>query len=421
MRQTICDDIALRKHTSSVFSIGFRRRTWAEIDLDAAEFNFLQMKNKLPDATKICCVIKANGYGHGATELAKLYQELGASYFAVSNIEEAIQLRHAGNKTPILILGYTPEECANILAEYNITQCVYSPEYANILNEQAGKYHVSLKIHIKLDTGMGRIGFRAMDEQSLEQCIREIQQIHTLSHLKIEGVFTHFAEADAGNSGNDYTKFQYHFFEQVKNAMKGMGFNSLIFHCANSASILDYDMFYENMVRAGIILYGLQPSGNIRNPLKLRPVMTLKTVISHIKTVKAGDTISYGRTFQADRDMSIATVPIGYADGMHRSSGNAGICLTIHGKKAPIVGRVCMDQTMLDVTNIPECKLNDEVIVFGESPAMTADEFAAKDNTIGYEVICAVGERIPRLYKRHGELIKICDSLVPWMNEKDNE
>lgn len=377
-----------------------QKRTWAEIDLDGANHNFNIIREQV-GSTRICCVIKANGYGHGAVQLAKLYESIGADFFAVSNIEEALQLRRANIILPILILGYTDPQCANLLAESNISQCVFSLDYAKALSVNA---IASLKIHIKIDTGMGRIGFQSEElHQVIEAC--------NLPHLKVEGIFTHFSSADEGDNGKDYTFSQFNKFIESIRYLEGEGINIPIHHCANSAAIFDYPEMHLDMVRAGIVLYGLQPSDKLHNPADLYPILTLKTIIDHIKLVHRGDCISYGRDFIADKEMCVATIPIGYADGMWRSNTRRGMVVEVEGKYAPILGRICMDQCMIDVTNIPEAHINSEVVVYGKGEC-SIDHIADINSTINYEITCAIGERVPRVYTKSGKVITVMDNII---------
>lgn len=375
-----------------------RNRTWAEIDLNAIIENYNRIRSVT--TSKVCCVIKANGYGHGAVELAKVYQELGADFFAVSNIEEALQLRNNAISTPILILGYTSVECAELLSTHNISQCVYSLEYAEKLNSQGELVNV----HIKLDTGMGRIGFRP-DE--LDRALKACQ----FPNLITEGVFMHFAVADESVDGLEYTRKQFDLFQRGYMYLESKGISFSIHHCANSAAIFDYPEFHLDMVRAGVVLYGLKPSDKVVNLPELKPAMTLKSVISHIKEIDEGESLSYGRTFIADRKMKVATITIGYADGFWRANGNGKYSVVINGKFAPILGRICMDQMMVDVSNI-DCQCGNQVIVFGTEENNCADEIARINGTINYEVVCAVGERVPRAYKNNNQIVSWRDNLV---------
>ena len=385
-------------------------RTWAEVDMEAIRHNFQLIRGALPPSVQLCCVVKANAYGHGASKIAPLYQQMGADWFAVSNIEEALQLRRYGVTRPVLILGYTHPSCADLLAGEDLSQCVYSADYGRMLSAAATEHGVTVKIHVKLDTGMGRLGFQCPGTG--EDSVAGAAAVCRLPGLEPEGVFTHFASADEGAAGDDFSRMQADRFVEGINYLTAQGIHFAIRHCANSAALSDHPECRMDMVRAGIVLYGLQPSADLRQPLPLHPAMRLKSVVSHVKTVAAGATISYGHTFTADGEMRIATVPIGYADGFWRQNAPSGVTLTLRGQRAPILGRVCMDQLMLDVTHIPDVAIGDEVTVFGTAPAMTAEEMAAANGTIGYEVVCGVGERVPRLYVENGQLIDALDNLM---------
>lgn len=385
---------------------GIRRRTWAEININNLEHNYNTVRQAINSDTKLCCVIKANAYGHGAIELAHIYSRMGADYLAISNVEEALQLRENGITLPLLILGYTPPECASILADENITQCVYSIEYARILNSYADAANVKIKIHIKIDTGMGRIGFVCRPEchDELSYALEACQ----LKHLIPEGIFTHFAVADEGENGQTYTRLQYQSFMYAVNYLEQSGIEFEIRHCANSATIFDYPEFQLDMVRAGIVLYGLNPSSQINKLPVLKPAMSLKTIISHIKCITQGESTSYGRLFIANGSTRVATLPIGYADGLDRL--NTGYKVSIGNSVAPIIGRICMDQLMIDVTGI-ECDIGDVVTIFGNNANCSADAIAHHSGTINYEVVCGVGERVPRAYIKGEELVGWRDTI----------
>ncbi|MBQ9416525.1 MAG: alanine racemase [Clostridia bacterium] len=383
-----------------------RKRTWAEIDLDAAKQNYLFLQSRLCGGAKMCCVIKANGYGHGAVELARLYEALGAAFFAVSNLEEALQLREAGLKLPVLILGYTPPACAPLLARYDIRQCVFSSEYGQALSGEAVRSKCEVTVHIKLDTGMGRIGFLCRGRQ--RQC-KEAAQVCRLPGLKPEGVFTHFCVADEAQ-GQSATNAQFEAFLNGIEAIEKERVRFEIRHCANSAAILAYPRTHLDMARAGISLYGLAPSRDLENQASVVPVMTLKSVIAHIKDVQPGETVGYGATYVASETRRVATVCIGYADGLPRLCGQGRYAFLVSGCKAPILGRVCMDQVMIDVTGI-DCTPGDEVEIFGRHPGFTAEDLASAAGTIGYETVCDVGIRVPRIYIRDGKAVELTDLL----------
>lgn len=390
------------------------KRFWAEIDLDCASWNFKTIKSNLQQNTKLCCVIKANAYGHGAVQLAKLYSKLGADYFAVSNLEEGMQLRKNGIKEPILILGYTSPDCADILSEYSITQSVFSDEYAYQLEECARKANVSIKIHIKLDTGMGRIGFYAKDGLENASNLESVLNVCKLDHLIPEGIFTHFSSADEGEKGSSYTKMQYeNFMKAIQNIEKN-GIKFSIRHCANSAAIFDYPEYHLDMVRAGIVLFGAMPSCDMKNSADLKPVMSLKAVVSQVKTIDKGEYISYGRTFETPEKMKVATIPVGYADGFLRANSINGTKLLIKGKRGSILGRVCMDQLILDVSDVENVNAGDTVTVIGKQneDEITVNELAKRNGTINYEILCSVGERVPRLYIENDKIVSVKDNII---------
>lgn len=387
-----------------------QKRVWAEIDLDAAQYNFNLIRSNLGAKVKTCCVIKANAYGHGAVEMARMYARAGADWFAVSNIQEAVQLRRADLHLPILILGYTDPQCASQLAELNISQCVFSKAYGEELSACAVAQNVKVKIHIKLDTGMGRIGFACLNKTCNE--LDQVALVCKLSGLESEGIFTHFSSSDEGEGGEAYTKQQYRAFSYAIEALAQEGITFSIRHCANSAATFEYPEMQMDMVRMGIILYGMYPSSVMHNMPPLKPILSLKTVITHVKTVQAGEGISYGREFVADREMRVATLPIGYADGFWRSNFQSGGQVLINGCAAPIIGRVCMDQCMINVSHIEGALPGAEVVVYGTESPCLVDEIAKRNGTINYEILCAIGQRVPRVYYSGNKIVKITDLIL---------
>lgn len=348
--------------------------------------------------SRICCVIKADAYGHGAWQCARTLAAAGADFFAVSSIAEAEEVRLAladyGDRIGILILGYTLPADADLLIRCNISQTVFSSEYAAALRDAIRDYKLdgilpqdaTLNIHIKIDTGMNRLGFSPADIDSM--CA-----LSSIRDFCVEGIFTHFAQADAPAS--PMTEVQFAAFTDALEALTERGVTPPLRHVCNSAAITNFPHMHLDMVRFGIELYGLAPSAETAL-LPVKPVMTLKTVISHIHTVPCGVPIGYGAAFTPDRDVRIATLPIGYADGFIRAYAEGGSVM-IRGRAAPICGRICMDQCMVDITDIPTAKIGDEVILFGEG-APSADDIAARAGTIGYEVLCLIGKRVPRVY-----------------------
>ena len=388
------------------------KRAWAEIDLDAVAENYRLVRSLTRPSAKVCCVIKANAYGHGAVTLARFYEKEGADFLAVSNLEEALELRRAELTLPILILGYTPVEAARVLAEQHISQCVFSLAYAEELSREAKKAGVTVNAHFKVDTGMGRIGFDLRDEGYLPSCTEALSRAATLTGLVREGIFTHFASADEGEMGEDFTKGQLSRFLTLTEALGERGIRFSLRHAANSAAILDYPESHLDMVRAGILLYGLYPSASLRKKAVFHEALTLKTVVDLVKEIKVGETVSYGRTFLANAPMRIATLPIGYGDGLFRAAGKKGLSVALGGGFAPIVGRICMDQTMIDLSLLPFVEEGAVATVFGYGGESVTD-LACRLDTIPYEILCAIGERIPRVYWEKGRAVSVFDRILP--------
>lgn len=373
----------------------FPNRIRAEIDLGAAEKNFNALKGFLYDGfTKPACVVKADGYGHGDIQLMSLYQRLGVDFFCVSNTNEALKLRDGGCTGDILILSWFSPDDADILSENNIIGTVVSREHASAISQKASK---PVKVHIKVDTGMGRVGISADDP---EQFAEEAAEIAAMPNISAEGVFTHFAVADSRvESDVAFTEDQKLKFFDAVNAAERRGLKFKHMHFLNSAATMySYDS-RSTLARLGIVLYGLRPAYSLHIPVAIEPVMSLKTVVSHIKTIHKGDSVSYGRTFTADGDRVIATVPCGYADGYPRLlSGNCEAL--IRGKRAKGVGKICMDQMMFDVTKIDGVSAGDEVTLIGRdgNEVISADVLAEACGTIGYEIVCGISKRVPRVY-----------------------
>ncbi len=368
------------------------RRTWAEINLSALVHNFEIIKNEAKN-THIMAVVKADAYGHSAKDIAPTLQNAGADSFAVSNIDEALQLRSYGITKPILILGYTPVSMVSTLTENDISQCVYSLEYANALSAEAVKLSINIKVHIKLDTGMSRLGFNCRNEELAE--IDDAIFAAKLDGFITEGLFTHFSVSDRSLKEDDgFTEHQFRLFCSAKERFTSAGISIPLCHCCNSAAlILDKEKLLD-VCRPGIVLYGLHPSYTDELKRDFIPVMTLKSVVSMVKTIKSGNTISYGRTFKAEKDIRIATVSAGYGDGYPRALSNKSYVI-IRGKKAPVLGRICMDQLSVDVSDIPDVSMGDEVILFGKE--ISVDELATLSDTINYEIVCGINQRVPRI------------------------
>lgn len=371
-------------------------RAWVEVDLDAVLFNYSALRSFVAPETEICCVVKADAYGHGAAKVAVELERKGVSFFAVSSLEEALELREAGITSKILILGYTSPKCADIIAKNAISQCVGSCEYADALAEEASKLGVILPIHIKIDVGMGRLGFAFVhsEYESIEQVLKTCKR-NCFIH---EGIFTHFPRADEGKKTKEYTLRQYERFCRVIDILQANGIEFTFKHCSNSAATLGLPGLSMDMVRVGIALYGEFPSSEVSADVKLRRTLSFKTVISNVKTVRRGDEIGYGGFFVADKEITVATVPLGYADGFLRAYAENQTPLFVAGHPCRILGRVCMDQLMIDVTDIKDVKIGDEVTVFGSGSDMSLSDFAALNKTIPYEILCTIGTRVRRVY-----------------------
>lgn len=387
-------------------NIAFDAHCWAEIDLDALVHNFKLIQKRAGSAA-VCAVVKADAYGHGDRMAACTLAEAGAAWFAVSSLAEARHLRRGGIQQPILVLGMTRPECAAELAEGRITQAVYSPEYARSLSEAAGRAGVTVEGHLKIDTGMGRIGFGAC--RDFEGAVAELLACRRLEGLAVTGAFQHFSAADsASEDDRHYTEGQYALFRRVVERLEAAGPLRTV-HCSNSAGLAAHPDWSCDMVRAGVILYGQDPSAEVTFP-GLQPVMSLKTVVSQVKTLMPGDCVGYGRTYTADRPLRAATACGGYADGYARCLSNLGVA-SINGKPAPVIGRVSMDQITLDVSAVPDVSAGDVVTLLGAAPADSFARAAEKAGTISYELLCAVDRRVPRVYLRSGEIVEVLDYL----------
>lgn len=372
-------------------------RVYAKIDLDTISENIKAAKNTLKNGTKIMAIIKADGYGHGAVPIARELNDLVDAY-GVAIVEEGIELRNSGIDKPILILGYTAVEQLNEVIAYDITQTVFQFEIAKQMDEEAKRQGKVAKVHIKIDTGMGRIGY-----QPCRESIEEIIKISKLENIDIEGIFTHFACADMKDKTS--ADEQLATFVRFTTELADAGVNIRLKHASNSAGIVDMNYANLDMVRCGITTYGLYPSEEVNKyNLAIKPAMELKTHVSYVKELEAGHGIGYGSTFVTDKLMRIATIPVGYGDGFSRALSNRGRVL-IHGKSAPIVGRVCMDQFMIDVSAIPEAEQGDVVTLIGRdgSEEITVEEIGCLSYSFNYEVVCNVGKRIPRIYYKNGK------------------
>lgn len=368
-----------------------KHRAWAEIDLNAIAHNFRIIQQYVGD-TPVLAVVKANAYGHGSVRVAQRLVQAGATYFAVATLDEAVELRMCGITLPILVLGYVYDADALLLAQYDLTATVYDRQTAELFSAAALQTGKSIRVHVALDTGMTRLGFAA---QPAQQAAKEIVQLERLPGLILEGLFTHFAVSDTPD-GTVFTQQQLHAFCAVEQALQHAGIHIPFRHCANSGGVLQYKNGYFDMVRAGILLYGYHPDVLLPRMLDLRPAMTLKARVVQVRDVLPGQTISYGRTYTAEKHLREAVISIGYADGYLRTGSNR-VQMMVDGKKASVLGRICMDMCMVEVPHGASAARGDEVIVFGNG-AITADDVAVAAETISYEVLCAVSARVPRIY-----------------------
>jgi alanine racemase len=364
------------------------RGAWAEINLSALRHNISAIKSRVADGAKFCAVVKADAYGHGAVAVAREAVAQGADYLAVAVLSEAVKLREAGFTTPILILGPTQPQEADVVVRYRITQAVFTVEQAAALAAAALRQHTHAKVHLAVDTGMGRIGVRPGNAGAVAAAIAGLPGIW------LEGMFSHFASADSKDKM--YAAEQFRRFQEAVAAVEARGIKLELRHIANSAAILEMPETHLDMVRAGIILYGLWPSDEVEHVIDLRPVMKVKARLSCVKDYHPGETVSYGRTFMAAREMRVGTLPVGYADGYTRLYAGKAV-VEIKGQRVPVVGRICMDQCMVDVTDVNGARVGDEAVLFG-SPTLTADEAAGWLGTINYEVVCMISPRVPRVY-----------------------
>jgi len=382
----------------------FYRHTWVEVNLDAISHNLNLFRCHLPDQTGIMAVVKADGYGHGAVPVALEALESGASYLGVATLDEALELRRARINAPILVLGYTSPSFVEEAVIHNITLTVFDLDVISSLDQATRRLQTPVKVHLKVDTGMSRIGVRTEEE-----FLTLVSEINRFPFVEIEGVFTHFSCADEEDSA--YTEEQHHTFIRV---IRSLQHRVPLIHCSNSAAGILFPKWGYNMVRLGISLYGQYPSAYTRGKgLELEEAFTLKSRVAYVKTVPKDTAVSYGATYKTVSEATIASIPIGYADGYSRALSNRGKAL-VQGKEVPIVGRICMDQCMLDVTGISACSVGDEVVLIGQqgNAAITVDDVAGWLQTINYEVTCMISKRVPRIYKKNGNVVSTKNYLI---------
>lgn len=380
-------------------------RVMARIDLDAIAYNMEQMHRNIDAKTKMIGVVKTDGYGHGAIPVARMLEAYEYVWgFATATLDEAVLLRKSGIRKPILVLGCIFPDQFEEMLEHEIRMTVYQEEQMQELSDLAVQLDRQAYFHVKLETGMSRLGFAPTDDS-----VEAIRRIIDLPHMKAEGIFTHFAKADEADK--TYTRQQLTIFHEMTSKLKERGVTFPYEHCSNSAGIIDVREANCDLVRAGIAIYGLYPSQEVsKKAVELKPALSLISHVEYVKTISAGTSVSYGGTFVAEKEMQIATIPVGYGDGYPRSLSNKAYVL-IHGKKAPIIGRVCMDQFMVDVTGIDEVKFGDQAVLIGTDgeETITVDQLSELADRFNYEFVCDLGKRIPRVYCREGKIIEQID------------
>ena len=375
-------------------------RVYAKIDLDAVLYNMEQMKKRIGGNACLIAVVKTDGYGHGAVPIARMLEEVPYIWgYAVACLEEGVQLREAGIQKPILVLGCVFPDQYEEMIRSDIRAAVYTEDMAKGMSEEAVRQEKTVYFHIKIDTGMGRIGF-PVNEESADA----VERISRLPNVCLEGMFTHFAKAD--EKDKTYTRKQHEKFIWMKSRMEERQIPIRYYDCDNSAGIIDFPDMKHDLARAGISTYGMYPSDEVnKDAVDLKPALSLVSHVTYVKDVEPGTAISYGGTFVAEKKMRVATIPVGYGDGYPRSLSNKGSVL-IHGKRARILGRVCMDQFMVDVTDIPETKFMDRAVLVGEDgdERITVEELGELSGRFNYEFVCCLGKRIPRIYERNGRI-----------------
>ena len=380
---------------------------WAEVDLDRLAHNAREVRRITRPGTAIMAVVKADAYGHGAVTVARVFLENGAERLAVATPREALELRRAGYDVPILVLGYTPAQQSGEVVEHGVTPAVYTLEHAEALSKAAAARGRVVKVHVKLETGMGRLGFLPTEES-----VDDIARISKLPSLEVEGAFTHFAVSDTRDKA--YTRGQFERFMWMVEALEARGVSIPLRHVSNSAAVIDLPEYNLDMVRPGSLLYGIYPSDEVdKDRIELRPAMTLKARISNVKAVPAGTGVSYGLTYTTGRPSRIGTISVGYADGYSRLLSNRAE-VGVRGRRAPVIGRVCMDQCMVDLTDAGGVEIGDEAVLFGDvGGAPSVDEVAGWMGSIFAEVLTSLSRRVPRVYIRDGEVVEVVDYLGP--------
>ena len=389
------------------------RPVWAEIDLDCVAHNIREFQRIVPPNTQIMAIVKADGYGHGAFDVAKAALQAGASRLAIAFLEEGIVLRRKGISAPIHMLGVSAPETEIAVIEHELFPTIFTVESAKRFSEAGNVLGKTVSFHLKLDTGMGRIGVRP------EQLPTFLDAVRQLPNLEIEGVFSHFSKADEYDKA--YTQKQLQRYNECLKMISEAGFYPQIRYLANSAGTMEIPESHFDMVRIGISLYGLYPSDEVDPArINLRPVMSWKTRIAHLKTLPPGEAVSYGGMFVTQRPTKVATLPLGYADGFRRLLWAKNWCVLVRGQRAPVIGKICMDMCMVDVTDIEGVENGDEVVLIGTqgNESISTDEMAVKLDTINYEISCLVGKRVPRVYVKDGTILAV-DSLLGYQAREE--
>ncbi len=386
-----------------------KNRAWAEVDLDAIVHNVKEIKKHLNPGVKLLGIVKADAYGHGVGEVARTILDNGVTNLAVAFCDEAVELRQMGFDAPILILGNSFEENIEKIVEYDIASAVSSVDFARKVSSEAARQNKIAKLHIKIDTGMSRAGFVSNSEDTMRDAVQKIIEISRLQNVEIEGMFTHFASSD--EEDESYTVMQYERFMTLDERLKERGINIPIKHACNSAALVKFPHMQLDMVRAGIIIYGLYPSRNFdKSLIDLVPAMSFKARVAQVKNVEKGSCVSYGRTYQCEKDSKIATISVGYADGYSRLLSDKAEVL-VDGRRVKQIGRICMDQCMIDASEVNNINVGDDVTLFGND-GISADDVAELMGTINYEVICNIGRRVPRIYIKNGRIVETLNHIL---------
>lgn len=387
----------MEKHSPTQLPI-----TYAQVDLDAIAHNVRAIRQHIEPDRLFFAVVKANAYGHGAVTVSRVALENGADQLAVGRVDEAIELRRAGIRAPLLVLSYTMPAEAPAIIEHDITPAIMTMEAARALSARAEAQGRAARVHIKVDTGMGRYGLLP------DEVLPFLRQLEGLPHLYVEGIFTHFAVADGGEQAQPFTAQQFDRFGELLTALEAAGYTFKVRHAANSAAMLQWPSTHLDAVRVGVSMYGLYPSGEVAQTVPLKAALSLHSHVARVRTLPPGSTVGYGRTFTAERPTQAVLVPVGYGDGYHRALSNRGSVL-INGQRAPIAGRVSMDQLTVDATGIDGVQQDDEVVLLGSQggQTITAEEIARHAGTINYEVVTSLTRRVPRVYVRGGEVVEV--------------